>query len=87
MSPDEQEVGSIRFIAPRVFRLTSGRLVLIDMMGNKGAQVFASDTDLLAAIPTYDQLCDEHDAITRRRVSARPTPSSRPIQTSLDDLA
>lgn len=88
------EILSTRYVAPRIMRLSSGRIAIIPMMG-KGAPVLIDPTEyypegalnkLIAAIPTIDAL--EHQyASLREEHRHKPSATPRPLQPTLGDLA
>lgn len=87
------EIQSTRYIAPRVMRLTSGRIAIIPMMG-KGAPVLIDNaignlenlTALFNSIPSIDDLERTYYTIRDAHVKA-PSSTPRSLQPTLDDLA
>ena len=88
MTSDEQEAASFRYIAPRIFMLSSGNIAIIPMIG-RGATVIVEPKnfyDLVSYLPTMNELEALHrqsEAVMRARQSSTP----KPLQPTLDDLA
>lgn len=70
MTQDEQEARSLRYIAPRAFRLSSGAFALVDMLGQGGIVIFESGEGLLAMIPTVEELESANARLERAKAKA-----------------
>lgn len=88
------EILSTRYVAPRIMRLTSGRIAIVPMMG-KGEPKLVDYNDatpvetleeLYDAIPSVDDLERTYSEL-RETVRAAPTRTPKPLQASLEDLA
>lgn len=90
MTSDEQEALSFRYVAPRVFRLSSGNIALCPMIGREPPIIYTPEAFMnLLPIPSMQDLEDlskREDAAMRARMqSLAPKPFK--TQASLDDLA
>lgn len=94
MTLDEQEALSFRYVAPRVFRLSSGNIAIVPMIG-RGApnivtpQVFAEFwRTLLPNIDDLETLNRVEDHAMRQRAASMNAPRKpAPTKATLDDLA
>ena len=85
MTEDEQEALSIRYICPRIVRLSSGNIAIMDMSAESRPPIIIEYDDicrLLESIPQAETLCSAHDA----RNAAERKPVARKATLNLADL-
>lgn len=85
MTTDEQEALSFRYIAPRIFFLSSGNIAIIPMIGEAKPVIVESQNfyDLQSYIPDMQEL----EALERAQVRAQTRPATpKPPKATLDDL-
>lgn len=90
MTDDEQEALSFRYVAPRIFILSSGNIAIVPMVGRKPPVIVETKNfyDLVSYLPTMEELEAQHQAADleqRTRVTVMNR-EARPKAT-LDDLA
>jgi hypothetical protein len=89
MTQDEQEAGSFRYVAPRVFVLSSGNIAVCHMIGRLPPQIYTPAEFSIACLPTMEDLDEQSrlaDAAQRARAASLTTVRIQPKAT-LDDLA
>ncbi len=85
MTEDEMEAQSTRYIAPRIMRLSSGRIAIIPMIGREPPRFIEAADFTIDMIPTDDQLT-AYKEVTEAAMKRRAEPAAKPKPT-LDDLA
>lgn len=89
MTDDEQEASSFRYVAPRVFILSSGNVAVIPMIGRDPPRIIPMEQfDPRVDLPGMHDLENAYQrAQDTQRAAARSAAPPKPRQTSLDDLA
>lgn len=88
MTQDEQEAQSFRYVAPRVFVLSSGNIAICPMVGRQPIRIVRmQDFDPAVDLPHMHDLENQHTRAMEDQRACATTMKPTRFQASLDDLA